>query len=189
MLNLLSPPQEPYVVPFTVLVDSAESQPFTFTGIDGDADIDGRPLSIKTQWCSLGRHPHSLGDYSIEGYFGRVAVERKSMEDAWGTVLGWESQHQRDRDMPGRRERFEKELENLAGIEAAMVVVEASFDQCLREMPEWGTKPARTNAKIFLRSVLAYMQDYKVPWLFCDGRRLAEVVTFRYLQRFWRKQQ
>lgn len=182
---------EPYTVPFTILVDSAESQHFTFTGLLGDANSkeDCRPLVVPTKWCSLGRYPNSLGDYTVEGMHGQVAVERKAMEDAWGTVLGWENQHQREKGVPGRRERFEKELANLASIDAAMVVVEASFEQCLREIPQWGAKAARTNAKIFLRSVLAYMQDYKVPWLFCDGRRLAEVSTFRFLQRFWRKQQ
>jgi len=180
---------EPFVVPFTVLVDSAESQPFTFQNIEGDSDVQGRPLVIKCDWCSLGRYPHSLGDYSIEGFQGRVAVERKSMDDYWGTLLGWETTHQRDRSMAGRRERFEKELENLASIEAAMVVVEATFDQCLREVPQWGKRSNRQNAKSLLRSTLAYMQDYKVSFLFCDGRRLAEVSTFRFLQRFWRKQQ
>jgi hypothetical protein len=178
---------EPFAVPFTILVDSAESQPFTFQGIDGDADIEGRPLAISTHWCCLGRYPHSLGDYSIDGFVGRVAVERKGVEDYWSTLLGWETPSQRERGMPGRRERFEKELENLSAIEAAMVVVEAPFDQCLREVPQWGVKTNRQNAKALLRTTLAYMQDYKVPFLFCDGRRLAEVTTFRFLQRFWRK--
>lgn len=178
---------EPYSIPFTIAVDSAESQAFTFDGITGDADIQNRPLVISTCWQSLGRYPHSKGDYSIVGMTDRVAVERKAMEDAWGTVLGWETEFHVEKSLAGRRQRFEKELENLAKLEAAMVVVEATFDDCLRLCPQWGVKPARTNAKIFLRSVLAYMQDYRVPWLFCDGRRLAEVATFRFLERFWRK--
>lgn len=178
---------EPYTCPFTILVDSAESQPFTFQNMTGDADIQNRPLIVPVRWCSLGRYPHSKGDYSIEDFSDRVAVERKAMDDAWGTVLGWETDFHVRKELPGRRQRFEKELENLAKLEAAMVVVEATFDDCLRLCPQWGKKEARTNAKIFLRSVLAYMQDYRVPWLFCDGRRLAEVATFRFLERFWRK--
>lgn len=178
---------EPYTVPFTILIDSAESQPFTFQCLHGDADQQNRPLIVPTKFVSLGRYPDSQGDYSLAGCTGRVAVERKSMEDAWSTVLGWETDYQTERELPGRRQRFEKELENLAKLEAAMIVVEATFDDCLRLIPQWGTKPAKVNAKIFLRSVLAYMQDYKVPWLFCDGRRLAEVTAYRYLERFWRK--
>jgi len=178
---------EPYKLAWTIVVDSAESQPFTFQNLHADADQQNRPLIVPTAWQSLGRHPHSKGDYSILGMTDRVGVERKSMDDAWGTVLGWESDYQTQRELPGRRQRFEKELENLAKLEASMVVVEATFNDCLRLIPQWGKKDTKTNAKIFLRSVLAYMQDYKVPWLFCDGRRLAEVATFRFLERFWRK--
>ena len=108
------------------------------------------------------------------------------MDDAHGTILGWDTGHDREHDHAGRRQRFELELANLAKIEAAMVVVEATIGDCMRQMPEWGTKPKNTNAKIFFRSVLAFMQDYRVPWLFCDGRRIAEIATFRFLERFWR---
>lgn len=180
---------EPYHVPFTILVDSAESQPFTFQNITGDADKDYRPLAIQTEWCSLGRFPHSLGDYSIAGYIGRCHVERKSMEDCQGTVLGWETREQYAKGTPGRRARFKQELENLAKIEAGLVVVEASLADCMRMMPSYGKKSAELNAKIFFRSVQAFMQDYRVQWQFCDGRRMAEIACFRWLERFWEKQE
>jgi hypothetical protein len=179
--------EEPYRVPFTILVDTNESQPFTFDGLIGDADVKYAPLAIHTEWRCLGRYPHSKGDYTIEGFEDRIAIERKAMDDAWGTVLGWETDHQRAHDQPGRRDRFEKELENLAKLDAAIVIVEASFADCLNEMPQFGVKDAKTNAKIFLRSVMAYQQDYRVPWFFCDSRRLAEVIAFRYLERFYWK--
>lgn len=178
---------EPYTVPFTILIDTAESQPFTFQGLYGDANIKNRPLIVPTEYSALGRYPNSIGDYSIEGFTDRIGVERKSMEDAWGTVLGWETSYQTQRDLPGRRQRFEKELENLQKLEASMVVIEASLDDCLRMIPEWGVKPAKVNAKIFLRSVIAYMQDFRVSWIFCDNRRLAEVTTYRFLERFFHK--
>jgi hypothetical protein len=180
---------EPYEVPFTILVDTAESQPFTFTGITADANKDERPLKINTRFCSLGRHPDSLGDYSIEGMLGRVHVERKSIEDCQGTVLGWESKHEREKGAAGRRERFKQELQNLAGIEAGLVVVEGTLPECMRTMPSWGKKDENLNAKIFFRSVQAFMQDYKVPWQFCSSRRMAEVACFRWLERFWKKEQ
>jgi len=179
---------EPKICPFTILVDTAETQPFTFQGLRADSDKANRPLYVKCRYSCLGRFPHSLGDYTIEGLGNQLAIERKSMEDAQSTVLGWESKQQRDKDLPGRRERFKKELQNLSRLNAAMVVVEATFGDCLRLMPEWGKKPAEHNRKIFFRSVLAWQQDYKVPWLFCDGRRLAEIAAFRFLQRFWDKQ-
>lgn len=175
---------EPYINPFKVLIDSAEQQPFSFHGLTADADHQYRPLVVNYEFITLGRHPHGLGDYSIEGYVGRCHVERKSMEDCHSTVMGWE-----ETNGVSRRDRFKSELENLSKIDAAMVVVEASLEMCLSKIPEWGIKPAHENRKIFNRTVIGMLQDYKVPWLFCDTRRLAEVETFLFLQRFWRKDQ
>lgn len=180
---------KPYVIPYTIAVDTAETQPYTFEDLKADANKQYRPLVIQCKWQCLGRHPHSLGDYSIVGMEGRVHVERKSVEDAQGTVLGWSPKSDREEERPGRRDRFEKELENLEKVECAIVVVEGNIDHIMEVMPSWGEKSSELNAKIWFRSVLAYMQDYRVNWLFCNGRRLAEISTFRFLDRFWRKHQ
>lgn len=173
------PAAKEIICPFTILIDSAESQPFTFAGLLADSEHGGGPLLVGSRWACLGRHPDSTGDYSIDGYAGRVGIERKSMEDCQSTVLGW----------GGRRERFEQELSNLSRIESALVVVEASLETCIKEMPSWGTKTVEQNRKSFIRSIIALQQDYRVPWMFCDGRRLAEVFAFRFLERWWKKEQ
>lgn len=179
---------EPLLNPFTILVDSAEQTPFTFQGIHTDSDRKNRLLrfipGVNIIRQCLGRHPNSLGDYSIDGFVGRCHIERKSMDDAHGTLLGWP-----DADGGSRRERFERELRNLANCECAAVVVECSFGQLVERAPEYdqGRKTAACNAKIIERSVIAYQMDYGVPWLFCDDRRSAEVVTFHFLDRFWQK--
>lgn len=175
-------------IDFTILVDTAEQQPWTFDGIKGDAKDDYEPLLVPWRYSALGRHPHSVGDYSIDGYVGQVGIERKGLEDVWGTVMGWDTEHDQQRGGLGRRERFKCELANLQKCDAAAVIVEATLETCLQEMPTWGSKPAWVNRKIFLRSVIAFQQDYRVPWMFLDGRRTAEVVAFRFLERFWRKQ-
>ena len=169
----------PITCPFTILIDSAEQSPWTFQGLRSDADRDNRPLDVPTRWQCLGRFPQSNGDYSLDGYIGRVGIERKSMDDAHGTILGWD----------GRRERFEQELRNLQAMEAAAVIVECSFSDLLNHAPDRGKKTKAQNAKSIHRSVLAFTQDYRVPWLFCDGRRMAEVTAFRFLERFWRKRE
>jgi hypothetical protein len=180
---------EPYTCPFTVKIDSQETTPFTFLNLQADADKDYRPLVVPIEWGSLGRHPHSKGDYSIVGMEDLIGVERKSMSDCWSTVLGWETSYEKEKELCGRRERFKKELENLSKLDAAMVVVEASLEACIVNMPAHGVKTVEENRKIFVRSVLSMMIDYHVPWLFCDSRRLAEAMTFRFLERFWRKWQ
>jgi len=165
--------------PFLILIDSAEQQPFSFANLRADAAKDHATFDVRTKWQALGRHPVSLGDYSIEGGLGRCHVERKSMDDAHGTFLGWAG---------GRRERFESELANLSQIECGLVVVECSLAELINRAPQWGTKTAAENAKSLHRSILAWQQDYRVSWAFCDSRRLAEITTFRWLERWWRKQ-
>lgn len=171
---------EPIVCDFTILIDSAEQQPFAFDRIRcGRGKNANRLLLVPTEWQSLGRHPDSLGDYSIKGFVGRVHVERKSVEDCQNTILGWD----------GARERFEAELFNLSKIEAPLVVVEGSVDQVLSEANgRRKTKPS-VQAKQLMRSIIALQQDYAVPWMFCSSRQMAELWTFRHLERFWRKQQ
>lgn len=105
-------------------------------------------------------------------------VERKSLEDCQTTLLGFSD---------GHRERFERELDNLQHTAAAMVVVECDLCELLNSAPAYGRRSRQHNAKTLLRSVLAYQQDYRVPWLFAGSRRMAEIATFRFLERFWRK--
>jgi len=153
-----------------------EKQPFTFTGLIADADRNHRPLEIQTIVRALGT---SCGDYSISGLEDQVAIERKSIEDAHGTILGWGE----------RRERFERELSTLAGLPCSAVVVECTFNDLVELAPEHGVKSASENAKTLFRQVLAWQQDYRVPWVFCRGRRMAEIATYRILERYWRKVQ
>lgn len=166
--------------PFSVIIDTAEQQPFTFDGLRCDARQHEAPLVVTTERQCLGRHPNQLGDYSLSGGVGWCHVERKSIEDLHGTLLGFAD---------GRRGRFEKELSNLAAIEAALVVVESSFEGMIQAAPSFGKKTAAQNAKTLMRSVLAFQQDYKVGWCFAGSRRMAEIATFRFLERFWQKRQ
>jgi len=160
--------------PFTVLIDTMEQLPFTFQGLRTDSSQGCRPLVVETVWRHLGS---SMGDYSIDGLEGRCHVERKGAGDAQSTILGWGD----------RRERFQRELAVLSEMECSAVVVECTFGDLIRTVGFRGKKTAEQNQKILFRQVLAWQQDYAVPWLFCDGRRLAEIATFRILERFWRK--
>ena len=168
-----------------ILIDSMEQHPFAFTGIKLDlcqmnasqkrafeaGQWDGC-FDAETKFKALGA---SNGDYSLEGFEGRCHVERKSLEDCHGTVLGWGE----------RRERFKRELQNLAAMEAGAVVVECSFGELLAQAPEHGKKTAAENRKILFRQIISWQQRYRVPWIFCDSRRMAELVTYRWLQKFF----
>jgi hypothetical protein len=174
-------PDRGVLCPFTIYVDTAEQEPFTFAGMRADADQQHRPLVVITESRALGRHPDSLGDYSLDSGLGRCHIERKSMKDAQGTILGFGD--------GGRRERFERELSNLSNMVASCVIVECSYAALLQNAPVTTHRTAQQNAKTLARSLVAFQQDYRVPWFFCDSRRLAELACFRWLARFHEKLQ
>lgn len=153
------------VAPFRVVIDTREQFPFSFTGYKADAHKGYKPLVIPTVTYGL-----KTGDYSLEGYEDRIAIERKSAADAYSTFS-----HE--------RERFERELERLSEMEFAGVVIEAGWPSLI------GSPPPRSNfsPKSFFRSVIAWQVRYpKVQWWPAETRSWAERVTLRWLERFWR---
>lgn len=189
MIQTTPNPPRAVTLPWRVIVDTAETHAFTFTDMRADSDRSNRPIVVDTVRRCLGRYPRSYGDYSLEAVdgslsgFGYCQVERKSLEDCQSTLLGFGD---------GHRERFESELANLKQVidnqGCACVVVECDLCELVRTAPAFGRRSAQHNAKTLMRSVLALQQDYRVPWLFAGGRRMAEQVTFRFLERWWRKQ-
>ena len=94
-----------------------------------------------------------------------MAVERKTLEDLVATVIR-------------SRKRFRKELERLAGFEAACIVVEANLSDILTERYRSGAHP---NA--VLRSVLSIVVDFRLPVYFCSDRQSACRFVEGYLRR------
>ena len=97
------------VLPFTVIVDTAEQMPYSFHAIPPRAEHKAQRLVVPTK-----REHLATGDYSIEGFENRVAVERKSLNDLYGTLAAG-------------RGRFGREFERLQDMEFAAVVVEADW--------------------------------------------------------------
>jgi ERCC4-type nuclease len=136
-------PKEPS---FTLIVDTREQHPFQFKGLN------------------MVRGTLKAGDYSLVGYTGKVAVERKSHEDAWGCVATG-------------RERFERCLERLAALDRAAVVIECNLRQ-FAERPEYVRRVTPATA---VGSYISWACQYRIPVFFCDSRAYAERVTVRFL--------
>lgn len=163
------------VAPFTVLIDTQEKQPFTFQGFRSDSSAGGRPLLVQTRFKSLGP---THGDYSIEGLERMAHVERKSMADAHGTFLSHGE----------RRDRWLATLAFLAEIPYAAIVVECSLGAMLAGIEPRGRRSKSTLTKTLHRQVLAWAEDFRIPFHFCDARRLAEATTLAVLRRAYRKE-
>jgi DNA excision repair protein ERCC-4 len=150
-----------FMVP--VVIDTREQIPLTFEGLHCDGADGGGPLAVPTVRATL-----ASGDYSLLGFESRVAVERKSLQDLYGTV--------------GQgRDRFERELARLDAMSFAAVVIEASWFDMVSDPPPHTQLPPKT----VFRSILAWSVRYpRVHWFPAGPRRLAEVTTFRLLEKY-----
>ena len=106
------------------------------------------------------------GDYSLVGLADRVAVERKSLPDLVA-CLGRE------------RERFERELQRAAALDAFCVVIEAPWADLAA-----GQYRSQLNPHSACQSVLAFACRYRIPFLFAGSRAGAEYVTWGFLRQY-----
>jgi hypothetical protein len=181
------------VTQFTVLVDSREQAPYGFEGLKSEA---GRPLAVVKKQAAIvvPKRAPGWGDYSIQGMepamldrsqpgsigepYPIISIERKSMNDAHSTILGW-GQH---------RENFIRELTNLNGLTFAAVVVECTEGELIANAPEYGIRTKAENAKAIARSLIHWRVRFnRVQWVFCNDRQMAEMETFRLLEFFWQE--
>jgi hypothetical protein len=182
--------------PFVILIDTAEKSPFAFDGIRARSFIDkDQNLYVprtERRWLGIG-----AGDYSLAGFERFCGIERKSLVDLQGTLLGWPIDISEQaavaewdsRRQVHRRARFKRELARLARMQCKAVVVEATLGQCLEMAPCWGVRSEAANAKYIYSTALAWMEEFPVSWIFCDDRQMAAVTTFRLLEKFWARMQ
>ena len=119
--------------------------------------------SFDPQLAATVRRALPAGDYSVVGLEGKVAVERKSLDDFISTVIH-------------ARQRFRNELSKLAGYRAACVVVEANLLDILLARYRGGAHP-----KAVLGSTLSILLDYGIPVYFCGTRPAACQFVQAYL--------
>jgi ERCC4-type nuclease len=136
-----------------IVIDTREQLPYTF-----DPDR-----------VSVTHRALPAGDYSLLGQETRVAIERKSLDDFVGSVIQG-------------RERFLRELEALAELDLACVVVEASLEDILEHRYRSAAHP---NA--IFGSTVAIFADLHLPVFFCGDReascRFVEGTLTRYLRK------
>ena len=143
-----------------ILVDTREQRPFAFSGC---RHYEGVTLEAA---------PLMVGDYSLPGLTDKIAVERKELPDLVQCLA-------RERD------RFERELARARGLEAFMVVVEASFADLTT-----GAYRSRLNPHAAAQSVLAFQNRYRAPFFFAGSRPLAEYAAWSFLRQYlldWQK--
>ena len=106
------------------------------------------------------------GDYSLLGREDEIAIERKTHADAYGSI-------------GARRDRFERELETLAGYDYAAIVIECS-------LPEFLKPPllSQVHPRSAIGSLLAWSVRHRLPVFFVGDRAHGEAVTWHLLTKF-----
>jgi hypothetical protein len=77
------------------------------------------------------------------------------------------------------RERFERDLQRAAALDAFAVVVEASWAELAG-----GQYRSQLNPHSACQSVLAFTARYRIPFMFAGSRAGAEYVTWGFLRQY-----
>jgi len=136
-----------------ILIDSREQLPFSFAGYDVTPEVVGLPV----------------GDYSLPGFQDRVAIERKSLEDLVGCLMG------------DNRARFERELSKGRHYDLFAVVVEASLADVSN-----GRYRSEMKAQAALQSIITFQVRYRT-FVWAGNRAGAEYMTFSLLSKYLRE--
>lgn len=132
----------------TILVDSREQKPLSFT-------FPSMRATLPT------------GDYSIQGYENRVAVERKEVNDLVSCLKG------------ENRARFERELVRGQSLEFFCLVAECSLEDLAQHRYRSKMEP-----KSVIQSLFAFSVRYRLPIFFCHNRQYAARTIESLLQKF-----
>jgi ERCC4-type nuclease len=147
--------------PFTVVVDTREQKGYDFLGLRAGFTRNHPITHIPILRLGL-----ATGDYSILG-LPQIAIERKSKEDLYGSVV--------------RRANFIARLERMSRLAYAAVVVEAEFLDLIENPPAL----SKLHPRSLSRTLIAWSIRYPVRWWFVRGRDAGELLTFRLLERFY----
>jgi len=108
------------------------------------------------------------GDYSIKGYDDKFAIERKTLGDFAACVAGG-------------RERFEREIQRLAKLEFAAVVIEANYDDILEA--DLFTNVSRNS---IINTAFKWTLKYHIPFVFVSNRAGGECAITNYVDAYFK---
>ena len=203
--------------PFTVVIDGREKAAWRFTGLRADAKDGGRELVVPTVWDHLETGDYSVQGFeskvcaerkSLQDLYGtlsahrdRFARELERMTEFDQAAIVIEASLEEVVNPPWRLEQdiaVERSKQQAAIALAQMVPglsdkkffrqylegIDMNVKHLLCETTEWRSK---LNPKTVFRTAISWQQRYQVPWVFAGNRRLAEVYTFRFLEKFWKE--
>ena len=123
---------------YKIIIDTREQKPLWK---EGKAAVIG---TLKT------------GDYSIVGYEDKIAIERKSLMDLFGTL--------------GKgHKRFKKELERALELDYFAIIIEGSYSSASNKDFD-GSCYSKMKGDVVTSILITIHVKYKVPIFFTNGR-------------------
>lgn len=110
------------------------------------------------------------GDYSLEGFEDKVAVERKQMDEFISCMI-----NKKDH---ANRARFERELERAKEMHRLWIIVEGDFKDIIA-----GAFRSLIKVKCVIATILAWLNRYPVAIIFSFNRKYSSRITLRILER------
>jgi len=128
-----------------IAIDTRETRPLQFR------------VSKHVEGCEIKKL--DVGDYSICGFEDKIAIERKSANDLYGTL--------------GKgHDRFKQELIRANSYEFFAIVVESPFNVILEKEYE-GSHFSKMKGHTVVNTCMTYIVRDKIPVFFCNGRNEA----------------
>lgn len=131
-----------------IIIDTREQSPYIF---DSTSSI---------------RVALSTGDYSIQGFEDKIAIERKTVDDLIGCLSTG-------------RDRFERELSRGMDLEYFALVIEGSLSDLAN-----GNYRSKMVPKSAVQSLVAFSVRYKMPVWFADNREYGQRITESLLKKY-----
>jgi DNA excision repair protein ERCC-4 len=129
----------------TIIIDSREKNPLVFRKF---GEIEGTKVGYL-----------NVGDYSLEGYENKIAIERKEIGDLFGTL--------------GRgHKRFRAELERAKPFEFFAIVIESPFNLVLEK--SWSNAQfSKMKGYVVAQILCTLIVKYGIHVFFCNNRNEA----------------
>ena len=139
--------------PPIIIIDTREQKPYRFPSTQGTI-----------------RRGLAAGDYSLAGHEKEITIERKTKQDAYGTLIVG-------------RDRFMRELDKTAGMDRVYVLIECSLSRFM-------VQPAFTKVhpNAAMGSLISLQVQYGFCLLFADNRdhgtELVQRILLKYHKHF-----
>ena len=154
---------------FKIVIDTREQTPWTFPKEKKPVETIRKKLDV--------------GDYSVEGYEHLITIERKSLNDMFGTYSNIEKQRR-----AGHPSSFLQRLQEMRVFRYKVIVIECNATAFMKGPRYYhSTKlPARKYAEMINTFLINTWIAHEIPFVFLP-RGLAQKFALKWLEGAYRK--